>query len=341
MFIHHPHLREAVRHEIEEGWTEGWPAAALSVEESDNWTERRAQCLFLYEVSDIEYKGARPWDARQPAHLSPESDLYWAMRVGYCDAHLSDSSAGEGITLAGVSEQVSDVKEMVTASSLRALRSQEQIKGGIKSLTTAIPTPATARDRIMEALGSAMFGELPAKTIEHLIDAWMASQQWHADEARLSVTKAIESVFTRLIKSKLATTESNFLKIRITVARQNGTEWYCSVSNMRKIQLGEWAGVLPGLEIVDGSNSEFAAAIRQAFPDADINALGKCSAELTEVPEARGQAGHDGDREDFDHAFAQAEKLWSIALGSLETPGLIAKLCLALGIVGKVPGDSA
>ena len=101
---------------------------------------------------------------------------------------------------------------------------------------------------------------------------------------------------------------------------------------MGRIQLAEWSALLPDLALEQGENGTLRDALSLAFPSIDWELLGRCAAGLIDAANARGQSAHDADRESYDHALVDADRLWSIAVGSLATPGLIPTLCMALGV---------
>ena len=106
LLIQRPGLRQSLLVELEAGkWSEGWPAGSILFESPpDSWGEYQQEALKLYNAADIEYRynGSyiedteiedplehdTPSGERQPPHLSPQSDLYWIMRVGFADAHI-------------------------------------------------------------------------------------------------------------------------------------------------------------------------------------------------------------------------------------------------------------
>ena len=323
--IEHPNLRDALLHELDAAdWVEGWPVASILVEEHPDWESYRRTCMTLYWVSDTEYKGARPWNARQPAHLSLSSDLYWAMRVGYCDAHLETGQGKVDIT-----EQMEDLKQVVSSSSLRAIRSQVEINQKLTSITRAIPSAEAARSTLAANLGNEMFDSLPAKTVEHLVAAWLARIQGRPDDARAATVKAIEAVFTRMIKPKLLEVAP---RVEVYATRSNGSRWTYSLEQIGRLQLSDWAAILPDLVQRRGDNRRFRDALSRGFPEIDWELLARCEPALRDASSARGQSAHDPDREPYGHAKEEADKLWSIAVGSIATPGLISKLCAALGV---------
>ena len=330
LFIAHSYLKEAFLHEVRRSeWVEGWPVISLMVEEHVEWSEYRRTCMALYEVADVEYKGARPWNSPQPAHLSPESDLYWAMRVGFSDAHIEAAQGSAGPTPAEIGSKLDDLRQMVFASALRSMRSFQEVKRDVGSLGNAIPTAEGARNIVAGAVGEELLETLPAKTVQHLIEAWLAKQQGRPDDARVATAKAIEAIFTRLVKERLG---KHVPDLKIKVTRPRGAPSIYSLGKIRYIHLGDWANILATLHRSDGPNSELGTAMVQSFPDVDLELLARCGPSLKEAARARGPSAHDSDSEGYDDRVSRAETLWSIAVGFPETPGVILRLCMALGV---------
>ena len=326
----HPYLKDALLHELDASdWVEGWAAASTMIEEHPDWIAYRRTCMTLYWASDIEYKGARPWNARQPAHLSPSSDLYWAMRVGYCDAHVEAGRASAEPSTADLGKQLEDLAQVVSSGGLRAMRSHQEVMRGLTSLTRAIPTEAAAKKSLEGDFGQEMFNSLPRTIVEHLISAWMVRLQGRPDDARVATVKAIEAVFTRVIKPRLRKVDP---RVQIRVTRPNRTQWTCQLEGMGRIQLAEWSALLRDLASGQGENEQLRRALSCAFLSIDWELFGRCSAPLRDAANARGQSAHDADRESYELALKEADGLWSIAVGSPSTPGLIPSLCTALGV---------
>lgn len=328
--IENPYLGEAFQQECRSsGWGAGWPAVSVMVEENAEWSRHREKCLLLYEAASVEYKDLRLWGSRQPAHMSPESNLYWAMRVGYCDAHLESDQGVHTPTPAEIADQLQRIKDIGSSNSIRSMRSFEEIKQEVVAVRESVPFQETARAIVGRAIGEAAVRALPAATIEHLVGAWLARKQGHLHDARVAAFRAIESVFSRLIMSRLLEHDPQ-LKIQVHASshshRKRRTR---KIENMR---LRDWALVLPALANGSEQDSNLRTALALCFPKVDLHRLGQCSPALLDASRARGQSAHDPNKEDYDLALTKADRLWSIAVGSQGTPGLISELCSALGV---------
>lgn len=328
--IAHPYLKDALLNELNTyDWVEGWAAATVLIEEHTDWVAHRKACMTLFWASDIEYKGARPWNARQPAHLSASSDLYWAIRVGFCDAKIEAENGTALPSNVYIREQLDDIKQITSSGGLRAIRSHKEVMQEFALLRQGIPTEEAARKSIGDEIGQEMLESLPVAIIEHLVAAWLARIQGRPSEARVATVKAIEAVFTRIVKNRLRETAP---RTKVRVARPNGKHWTYSLERIGHVQLADWSILLPDLVRGKGENKKLRDALSRGFPSIDWELLDHCATGLSDASNARGQAAHDADRESYDHAIREADRLWSIAVGSLTTPGLISMLSTALGV---------
>ena len=328
--IAHPYLKDALLNELNSyKWVEGWAAATVLVEEHPDWVAHRKACMNLFRASDIEYKGARPWNARQPAHLSARSDLYWAIRVGFCDSQIEAEKGTALPSNADIREQLDDIRHITSSGGLRAIRSHKEVMQEFALLRQGIPTEEAARKSIGDEIGQEMLDSLPAAIVEHLVSAWLARIQGRPSEARVATVKAIEAVFTRIVKNRLRETSP---RVKIRVTRPNGKHWTYSLERIGHVQLSDWSMLLPDLVRGRGENRKLRDALSRGFPSINWELLDHCATGLSDASNARGQAAHDADRESYDHATREADRLWSIAVGSLTTPGLLSMLSTALGV---------
>ena len=333
LVVAHPYLKDALLQEVRSGeWPEGWAAVSLIVEESADWPRLRDLSKALYDAADGDIRATGFSHSPEPVHLSPQSDLYWAMRVGFCEAQL-DAETGSSLQDAnGLQESLDDIRERLSALSLRAIRSHQEIKEGLGAVVDAVATDGVARLALEEALGSEAFQILPSESTQHLVAAKLARLQGRPDDARVATAKAIEAVFTRILQAGLL---PHTARLQIVVKRGRGSESLYSVEDFGRIQLSEWAIVLRGIAAKNGVNAALADAVAVEFPGADVERLATCWEELRVASTARGSAAHDGGRETYDEKQEQAEKLWELTVGTPVTPGLLAHLCMALGLANS------
>ena len=302
---------------------------SLLVEECKDWAKQRDMCRALYGAADVDYKGSRPYNAVQPAHLSPQSDLYWAMRIGYCDAHIDNNQGSERHSAQMIGEGLVDVRQMLSSIGLRSLRSLEGLRHDLQSLAGTMPTEGAVRLVLVETMGRENVDALPQESVQHLIEARLSRLQGRPDDARVATAKAVESIFTRMVRERLIQHDPD---LRFQVRGPAGRMIWRSVKQLGRMQLREWATVLADLNDENGRYAALAQAFAVGFPAVDLKAVALCSGDLTKVSMARGQAAHDADRESYDVHADYADNLWDITVGNSISPGLLLRLCSALGL---------
>ena len=127
LLVARPSLRASLFDEIDAGeWENCWHIAGVLFETPpESWDEYRQQALKFYNTSDIEYRqqGTTHWNVTQPPHFSAQSDLYWAMRVGFADAH-SQISGERRVSLTDLVDKVDEIKTMASSTAIHMLRTE-------------------------------------------------------------------------------------------------------------------------------------------------------------------------------------------------------------------------
>ena len=173
-----PSLRESLFGDLEaEDWNEGWPAGGVLFDNpEDSWEEYRSRCLRFYHSADIEYLerggslfGERShYGERQPPHLSPQSDLYWAIRVGFADAHLLNGEQGPA-SLGNTAEAVERVEAIVGGTARHVLRIEHEMDRHWEDVRKGLPPEEEYwREELQRILDTA-YEVLPEPTIRHLV----------------------------------------------------------------------------------------------------------------------------------------------------------------------------
>ena len=131
LLVWEPSLSWSLLHELDAGeWIEGWHIGGVIFDiPNDSWDKYRHWALKFYHDAYIEHRvGPDINDYRnntsscdwQPPHLSAESDLYWAIRVGFADAHL-ESGDDKSFSLREIANTLDQVKDITSSSALRTL----------------------------------------------------------------------------------------------------------------------------------------------------------------------------------------------------------------------------
>ena len=341
LLVARPSLRASLLDEVEAGeWDNRWHVAGVLFETAPNsWDEYRTRALKFYNSSDIEYprQGPRPWNAAQPPHLSAQSDLYWAMRIGFADAHAVNAEDRKG-SLDGITDALERIETITSGTARHVLRAERNID----NLTDAV------NDRVMpnheywygllqEELPD-VISRLPRPTVEHLIDAYRhrSAKEW--DYCKVSLCKSVESLFVRtLVPGIQALPESCNLTIALprgkrAPRKRSSEEW-------RNISMSGWAQVLR-TATEGGINAPLRASLPRAFPDMDLDSAINLHAALENIAHLRGGAAHDSDTADG-RKVRDAEELWDLVMGT-GGGGFLAQFCSALGLAkdGRATGNT-
>ena len=169
----HP-LGVSLLDETEAGeWENCWHLAGVLFETlPESWDAYRQWALKFYNSSDIEYHrpGSVPWNGTQPPHMSAQSDLYWAMRVGFADAH-SQNAGQRRVSLAGIADSLERIETITSGAAQRVLRTERNTDNLVEDLKDRLPPNHEYwYGQLLEELPGLM-GELPRATVDHLIDA--------------------------------------------------------------------------------------------------------------------------------------------------------------------------
>ena len=337
------HVQGSLIEELQSGeWDEGWHAAGLlagSVPSS--WQEWRRISLRLYNSAEIEYRQVQsysqfgamvgmPWGSRQPPHLSAQSDLYWAMRVGFADAHLKlgqESAVTAQDILAGIER----LQTSVSSNAQHTLRIEHEMDQHWSDIERGLPPTEDFWEDVLNGLIGSTWQVLPHQTKSHLVQASARRHGKEWDEQRVALARAVESLFQEVIGPKVRDTSGTGIPELIVQRRGGSTGNYRAV-NWHRIPLWGWARILETLR-PGGDNEAMGDALAVGFPRYNPDALAGLCDELRLIGDLRGDASHHSNRS-VDDRDRDADDLWSLVVGASGAPGFIARFCDGLGLVG-------
>ena len=248
LLVARPSLRASLLDEIEAGeWDNCWHVAGVLFETiPHSWDEYRERALRFYNASDIEYprQGPKPWNAAQPPHLSAQSDLYWAMRIGFADAHAGNAEDRKG-SLAGITDALERIETITSGTARHVLRAERSIDNMMGAVNERVmPNHEYWYGLLREELPD-VIGRLPWPTLDHLIDASRHRYAREWDYCKVSLCKSVESLFVRILVPGIqALPESSNLTLALPRGKQgprkrSSEEWH-------NIPMSGWAQVLRG-----------------------------------------------------------------------------------------------
>ena len=338
LVVARPSLRASLLDEIEAGaWDDCWHVAGVLFEAAPHsWDEYRERALKFYNASDIEYpqQGPRPWNAAQPPHLSAQSDLYWAMRVGFADAHTGNAEDRKS-SLDGITDALERIETITSGTARHVLRAERSLDNLTEAVNDRVmPNHEYWYGRLQEELPD-LAGSLPRPTVEHLIDAYRHRHAREWDYCKVSLCKSVESLFVRiLVPGILALPESSNLTIALPRGKRAPRKAF-----LRGMGQDSHVRVGPNSQDRHGGRHQRSAP---GFPSQRIPRyrLGlrdqPARTRWKNIAQLRGGAAHDSIIAD-DRKVRDAEKLWDLVMGAAGG-GFLAQFHSALGLTGNDGG---
>ncbi len=335
--VHRPSIKASLLDELDANeWAEGWAAGGVLFDaQPESWDEHRQVALRFYHSADIEYgQGfgftflgqSKPFDARQPPHLSAQSDLYWAMRVGYADAHIEGGDERRP-TLSGIADAVERVGTIVSMTAHHTLRTEYQMDRHWEALEKGLPPTQEYWRLELQRVLSQVWEQLPAPTVQHLIDAMDKGNRKDPDAQRVDTAKAVESLLEKILKPKL-------VGLRIETQTRKETKTF-HVAGQYSISLMKWSGILatanPGQ-----SNEPAGAVLAKSFPGLNLQAVSALAHDLDRIRKLRGSAAHYSS-ESESGKLQKSTELWDLVVGGVGRDGFLARFCFAFGLAEPGP----
>ena len=334
-----PSLRTSLLDEIEAGeWGNCWHVAGVLFETTPpSWDQYRQRALKFYNSSDVEYgrqaaagfglQGIRPWNSTQPPHLSPQSDLYWAMRVGFADAHSGNVGVGS-VSLEDIKDSMADLRAISSSTAVRVLHIERNTEGLVEDVNNRVMPNDQFWYNLLKERVPSLLRMLPLQTVEHLISALRHrfAKEW--DDCIVCLSKSVESLFHHIFEPRLQEHTETSELLLVGPGQRNSRRSYAP-ADWTRIQLSVWAGILR-TTTEQGRNASLRFALLHAFPNADLDLVVKLNTKLRRIANLRGSSAHDSSVSDSQRT-KNANELWDIVMAS-DGNGFLADFFLALGL---------
>ena len=301
LMVARPSLWTSLLDEIEAGeWDNCWHIAGVLFETTPpSWDQYRQRALKFYYSSDDEYgrqatagfglQGIRPWNSTQPPHLSPRSDLYWAMRVGFADAHSDGAGAGSE-TLTQIADSVADLKTISSSMAVHVLHIERNTEGLVEDMRGRVmPSDQFWYDLLKVRLPT-LLRMLPLQTVEHLISALRHKFAKEWDDCIVCLSKSVESLFHHIFEPRLQEHTETSELLLVGSGQRNSRRSYAP-ADWNRIQLSGWAGILR-TTTEQGRNASLRSALPHAFPNVGFSShylLGAAQENPRQLPRLTGR----------------------------------------------------
>lgn len=211
--------------------------AALLCEYEPNrvWEKIREHYILMWNTS-YTYQGT------SLSELTPESDLYWAMRIGFADKMLEAQQhriIGAPVSILPTIHSIEGVKDILSAIALRELKLQQSLDEIIER------QPSSKREigQFLEQQLNSIWVELPAKVIDTLVKAESYYKtEVNNDDAKVYFAKAVEAALNHRFVTPLIDYMQKRCWKQIEVCFLQGRETR-SGEALHKLSLLEWAEI--------------------------------------------------------------------------------------------------
>ena len=331
LLVVRPSLRESLLDEIEaEEWDNCWHVAAVLVENPPGtWEHYRERALKFYNTSEIEYSqhGSRPWGATQPPHMNPQSDLYWAIRVGFADAH-SEKTEERSVSRAGLVDSLEELKAISSSTAQHMLRTERNTDIILEDVKYRVPPNHEYWYGLLQNELSVLASRLPRATIDHLVDAYRYRYAKEWDYCKVSLCKSVESLFLEVLGAGIqALPEYSELTLAFHIGKKSPRK--LARKDWGKISLSRWSQILSTCAD-EGINQPLRLALPLAFPNVDVDSVADLNVELAAVAQLRNSAAHHSAAVE-ERKAVDAGELWDLVVGS-KGEGFLHKFYAAFGL---------
>ena len=278
LIVARPSLRASLLGEIEAGeWENCWHVAGVLFESlPDSWSKYRQRALKFYNASEIEYRqdGPRPVGATLPPHLNAQSDLYWAMRVGFADAQ-SGNAAERRVSLAGIADSLERLETITSSSAQHALRTERNTDELLEVVKDRVPPNYEYWYGLLQEELPGLMSGLPRATADHLVDASRHRYAKEWDYCKVSLCKSVESLFVRMLVPAIQEVPES-KGLTLALPRGKRLPGNVPLRNGTSILMSGWVQILRTATEMD-INSPLRSVLPRAFPYVDPGRLGRIS----------------------------------------------------------------
>lgn len=204
-----------------------------------DWQKIQKQYVSMWK-SSYSYRGM------PLADIGPDTDLYWAMKIGFVDKMLETAEQRALIQTqfepVHIIRDIESIKNIVSTVALRQLKQQQNLEGVLQRLP---PSTRDIHQHLQQQLG-VVWRELPTKVVNTSVKAEKYYRsEVNDDDAKVWFHKAVEASLDCCVVKPLV----NFMQkrgdkqIAICFPLPRGVERKSS-TELRKLSLWEWSDVL-------------------------------------------------------------------------------------------------
>ena len=321
-------------------WGTGTGVASLLCEydEHRNWQILRQQYLSVWESSS-RYQWLNLCQA------GTETDLYWAMRIGFANQMLSTIEQTAAIPVQTetpyIVRDIEMTKDIATTIALRQIKEQQDLDKYHESLRNMLeerlpPGKREVRHELQRRLSS-VWSKLPAKVVDTLVKAENYYRTVvNTDDAKVWFNKAVEASLNCCLVEPLVSfmQKRGDKRIAVCFPPPRGVERKTS-SELRKLPLWEWSNVFETLSVPVHQNlaslggEDFKRFMKERFGELPLPALTELSRSLRDFCQRKDSAHFHPSR--YEEEIQELEQMRELVLG-MKRPSVITQIFQLFGI---------
>ena len=256
--------------------------------------------------------------------MSAQSDLYWAMRVGFADAHLGNTDQHHSYPDL-IGDALERIETITSSTARHVLRAEQTLESLNETLRERLPfDKERCKENLKEAL-PLVWELLPRQPVDYLVQASVLAYGSQKSYSNVALGNAVASLFTELIERSIL----NLVDAKDLVLR--GHNRTLKLGRWHKFPLGDWAYILNSAS-TPGKNPGLLPTLIQAFPDAGPEAVVNLSPQLQAIADLRNRTAHPSSAPS-QQSGTHADELWNIVVGNDGNGGFLTKFYSALGII--------
>ena len=281
-----------------------------------NWEMLREHYICMWAGSYTSYGAPL-------SEIGPESDLYWAMRIGFVDKMLETQQRDIIPVLVPTLPTIHSIeiaKDILSIIALRELKLQQSAD----KITERFPPGKREIVHLLEQWLSDVWVKLPAKVINTLVKAEnYYKTEVDDDNAKVHFAKVVEASLNYCFVDPLVAymQKRGYKEIAICFPPTRGRETK-SENALRKLSLSEWAGILEMLTAprVKGLSelgmSELLEFVKQCYRWQRLPDLHPLARSLQAIQKYRGGSAHDQEAiSRYDQETLELEEMRKLVLG--------------------------
>lgn len=308
---------------------------------SRTWKELREHYIWMWDGSYTSY-------GKPLSEISPQDDLYWAIRIGFVDRMIEYEKSAEGKS--DLPTEIATIRDILTGIALRQEKAHRESEQKLNEILASLPsTPESTRSRLKKHFAD-MVGLLPENVFKYCVEGELFyDSRTKQSQAILSFAKAVEACLNYCLVKPLTSyieKSGGRLEVCLTLPRGTKTETIKALDkfNIGRFSLADWASILETLSIPRGKSlSDLGVGTLREFVEEHLGGtrlpdFRPILEPLRRIQKCRNNAAHDSP--DWESYQQDLEQTRSIVMGIGGQPSVLTLIVKLLAPGGPADLES-